>query len=67
MDACTRVSPGSNSEAAHPACRKRRLLGTYQWQPALLVVGLPVGNLHSRLVRNGLPLFHWPNVIRLTA
>ena len=25
---------------AHPACRIRRLLGTLQWQSALLVVGL---------------------------
>ena len=25
-----------------PACRKRRLLGTHQWQSALLVVWLPV-------------------------
>ena len=41
---------------AHPACRKRQLLGT-QWQFALLVEGLPVSNLHSLLVRNGLPLF----------
>ena len=37
----TRTSPGYNCEAAHPVC-KRRLLGTYQWQSALLVVGLPV-------------------------
>ena len=29
------------------------------------MVGLPVGNLHSRLVQNGLPLFPWPNSIRL--
>ena len=38
----TRTLPGYNSEAAHPACHKRRLLGTHQWQSALLVVGLPV-------------------------
>ena len=31
-----------NCEVANPACRKRRLLGTHQWQSALLVVGLPV-------------------------
>ena len=37
----TRTSPGYNCEAAHPACYKRRLLGTHQWQSALLVVGLP--------------------------
>ena len=41
-----RASPGYNCEAAHEACRKRRLLGTQQWQSALLVVGLPVCNLH---------------------
>ena len=38
----TRTSPGCNCEVANPACRKRRLLGTHQWQSALLVVGLPV-------------------------
>ena len=38
----TRTSPGYNCEVAHPACCKRRLLGTQQWQSALLVVGLPV-------------------------
>ena len=38
----TRTSPGYNCEAAQPACRKRQLLGTHQWQPALLVVELPV-------------------------
>ena len=32
----TRTSPGYNCEVAHPACRKRRLLGTQQWQSALL-------------------------------
>ena len=31
-----------NCEVAHPACRQRRLLGTHQWQSALLLVGLPV-------------------------
>ena len=62
----TRASPGQYSEAAHPACRKRRLLGTHQLQSAL-VVGLPVGSLHPRLVRNGLPLFPWPNSIMLMA
>ena len=36
----TRASPGYNCEVASPACRKRRLLGTHQWQSALLVVGL---------------------------
>ena len=36
----TRTSPGYNCEAAHPECRKRRLLGIHQWQCALLVVGL---------------------------
>ena len=38
----TRTSPGYICEATHHACRKKRLLGTHQWQPALLVVGLPV-------------------------
>ena len=38
----TRASPGYNCETAHPACRTRRLLGTDQWQFALLMVGLPV-------------------------
>ena len=38
----TRTSPDYNCEVANPACRKRRLLGTHQWQSALLVVGLPV-------------------------
>ena len=38
----TRTSPDYNYEVANPACRKRRLLGTHQWQSALLVVGLPV-------------------------
>ena len=38
----TRTTPGYNCEVAHRACRKRRLLGTHQWQSALLVVGLPV-------------------------
>ena len=37
-----RTSPGYNCEVANQACRKRRLLGTHQWQSALLVVGLPV-------------------------
>ena len=36
-----------NGEAAHQVYRRRRLLGTHQWQPALLKVGLPVSNLHS--------------------
>ena len=52
-----------NSEASHSACRKRQLLGTFQWQSALVVVDLRVSNLHSQLVRNGLPLFTNPNVI----
>ena len=38
----THTLPGYNCEVANPACRKRRLLGTHQWQFALLVVGLPV-------------------------
>ena len=38
----TRTSPDYNCEVANPACRKRRLLGTHQWQSVLLVVGLPV-------------------------
>ena len=38
----TRTSPDYNCEVANPAWRKRRLLGTYQWQSVLLVVGLPV-------------------------
>ena len=37
-----RSSPGYNCEAAHPAFSIRRLLGTHEWQFALLVVGLPV-------------------------
>ena len=37
----TRISPGYNCKVTHPAC-KWRLLGTHQWQSALLVVGLPV-------------------------
>ena len=36
------TSPGYNCEVAKPACCKRRLLGTHQWQSALLAVGLPV-------------------------
>ena len=36
----TRTSPGYNCEVANQACYKRRLLGTHQWQSALLVVGL---------------------------
>ena len=42
----THASLGLNCEAAHPACRKRCLLGTHQWQSALLVMMLPVSNLH---------------------
>ena len=38
----THTSLDYNCEVANPACRKRRLLGTHQWQSALLVVGLPV-------------------------
>ena len=38
----TRTSPEYNWEVANAACRERRLLGTHQWQSALLVVGLPV-------------------------
>ena len=38
----TRTSPGYSCEVADTACRKRRLLCTYQWQFALLVVGPPV-------------------------
>ena len=38
----TRTSPDYNCEVANPACCKRRLLGTHQWQSALLVVELPV-------------------------
>ena len=38
----TRTSPGYSCEVANPACRKRRLLPTHQWQSALLVVGLSV-------------------------
>ena len=34
-------SQGYNCEAAHPACCKKRLLDTHQWQFALLVVGQP--------------------------
>ena len=35
----TCTSPGYNCEVANPAYRKRQLLGTHQWQSALLVVG----------------------------
>ena len=38
----TRTSPDCNCEVANPACRKRRILVTHQWQSALLVVGVPV-------------------------
>ena len=38
----THTSPNYNCEVASSACRKRRFLGTHQWQSALLVVGLPV-------------------------
>ena len=38
----TRTSTGYNCEVANPACRKRRLLGTHQWQSVLLVMELPV-------------------------
>ena len=38
----TRTSPGYSCKIANPACRKRRLFGTHQWQSALLVVGLLV-------------------------
>ena len=34
----TRTSPGYICEVAHPAYRERQLLGTHQWQSALLVV-----------------------------
>ena len=40
----SRTSPDYNCEAAHPACRERRLLCTHHWQSALLVVRLPVIN-----------------------
>ena len=40
----TRTSPGYNCKVAHPACLKKRLLGTHQWQSALLVVGLPTAH-----------------------
>ena len=32
----TRIAPRYNCEVPHPACRKRLLLGTHQWQSALL-------------------------------
>ena len=38
----TRTSLGYNCEVANPACRKKRLLDTHQWQSYLLVMGLPV-------------------------
>ena len=38
----TRTLREYNCEVANPACRKRRLLGTHQWQSVLLVVRLPV-------------------------
>ena len=45
----TRTSPGYNCEVAYSACRKRRFLGTHQWQSALLVVGLPLTHDWFRL------------------
>ena len=38
----TRTSPVYNCKVTNPSCREGRLLGTHQWQSALLVVGLPV-------------------------
>ena len=38
----TLTSLDYHCEDVNPACRKRRLLGTQQWQSAVLVVGLPV-------------------------
>ena len=38
----TRTLPAKNCEVVNPACRKRRLSGTYQWQSTLLVVGQSV-------------------------
>ena len=40
----TRKSSGCNCEVANPTCRKRQLLGTHQWQSALLVLRLQVTN-----------------------
>ena len=38
----TRTLLDYDCEVTNPAGRKRRLLGAYHWQSALLVVGLPV-------------------------
>ena len=60
----TRTSTDYNYEIANPACRKRRLLGTHQWQSALLVVGLPVTHDWFEM---GCHLFPSLISIRLTA
>ena len=41
----TRTSQKYNCEVINPACHERRLLGTHQWQSALLVVGLLMTDL----------------------
>ena len=38
----TRISPGYNCEVANTDVAKTQLLGTHQWQSALLVVEQPV-------------------------
>ena len=38
----TPTSLDYNCEVANSACHKLRLLGTHQWQSALLLMGLPV-------------------------
>ena len=60
----TRTLPDYNCEVANPACGKRRLLGTHQWQSALLVMGLPVT---EDWLEMGCHLFPSLISIRLTA
>ena len=74
----TRTSPGYNCQVANPACLKRRLFGTHQWQSALLVVGLvsvthdwfKMG-CHFSLISTfmwqtgGLPVLHQLTIVKL--
>ena len=50
-----------NSEAAHPACSKRRLLDKYQWQSAL-VVWILVDNLYFMTASNWTAAFSRANL-----
>ena len=64
----TRTLPDYNCEVASLACRKRRLLGSHQWQSALVVVGLPVTeDVATSQVRNFCHLSTRLISIRLTA